>query len=54
MARVKVLDTETTREDVVIKGLIGTIWGDYKVTGTSVIIPVAGGIQLDEGEYEII
>lgn len=52
--RIKVLDTKTTRDDELVKTLIGTIWDLDKYVEGGVVIDVYGGLRLEEGEYEII
>ena len=52
--RIKILETETTTTDEVVKNLIGTIWSIEKEYEDHVIIECLGGIKLKKGEYKII
>lgn len=54
MKKIKILATETTKKDEIVKPLIGTIWSDYKDYNDHVIINCCGGIKLKNGEYETI
>lgn len=54
LKKIKILATETTKKDEIVKPLIGTIWSDYKDYNDHVIINCCGGIKLKNGEYETI
>lgn len=50
--KIKILETETTKKDELIRPLIGTMWNTEKVSENHVIIDCCGGIKLKKGEYE--
>lgn len=54
--RIKVLETQTTKEDFVVKGLIGTVWTPDEIAEEHAIINSSGGvpIKLEKGEYEFV
>jgi len=52
--KIKIIETETTKNDGIVKTLIGTIWTTTNVFSDHVIIDCCGGIVLKNGEFEII
>ncbi|TCI26715.1 response regulator [Exiguobacterium sp. SH5S4] len=52
--RVLIIKTETTKNDPLVKRLIGTIWPSFKLKGADVVIPTCGGIVIKDGEYEFV
>lgn len=54
MNKIKILETETTKNDEVVRPLIGTTWNTYKKYDDQVVIDCCGGIKLEKGEYETV
>lgn len=52
--KIKVLETETTQKDEIVRKLIGTTWTTDKFFDDYIIIDCCGGLRLLEGEYEVI
>lgn len=52
--KIKILETETTKKDEIVKTLIGTTWNTDKAYNDHIIIDCCGGIILKKGEYELV
>ncbi|QQO40970.1 hypothetical protein 015DV002_12 [Bacillus phage 015DV002] len=52
--RVRILETETTKQDAILKNLIGTIWTVDTIHADYVTIDCCGGLELEPEEYEIV
>ncbi|MGV3127644.1 hypothetical protein ACEE74_11685 [Streptococcus orisratti] len=52
--KVRILETEKTKQDTTISGLIGTVWTVDEAHPHYVIIDCCGGVRLNKGEYEIV
>jgi len=52
--KIKILETETTKNDEIVRTLIGSSWNTDKIYPTHVIIDCCGGIKLENGEFEVI
>jgi|GEM_PF-4617019 len=52
--KIKILETKTTKNDEIVRKLIGSIWNTDKVYSTHIIIDCCDGIKLENGEFEIV
>ncbi|MCA1064731.1 hypothetical protein QTG56_24280 (plasmid) [Rossellomorea sp. AcN35-11] len=54
MEKIRILSTDSTKNDDVVKALIGTTWTDFKKKEGYIIINCCCGIKLEKGEFEYI
>lgn len=52
--KIKILETESTKKDEIVKTLTGTTWNTDRVYSDYVIIDCCGGLKLKKGEYETV
>ncbi|APU87114.1 response regulator [Clostridium botulinum] len=52
--KIRILETETTKKDEIIRTLIGSTWNTEKVYNDHVIIDCCGGLKLTKGEIQIL
>lgn len=52
--KIRILATETTEKDEIVRTLIGSTWSTDKVYNDYIIIDCCGGLKLKEGEFEVI